>query len=198
VWRLLLLVNLVLLPILAVAQSADDYFHNGAQYYIFGEKEKAQKQIVTGLQLYPADPKLSAVAQLLKKKDEQKQQNKQGKNEQQKKDQQSQQQESQQQQSAQQDKDKEGQKSEQQKKDEEKARQEQAKKDEEKREQQAKENAGDQDKTNGEQSAVAQAQMMTAQEARQLLDDQKDDEKVLIFAPSNQPISTLAGKIKDW
>ena len=42
------------------------------------------------------------------------------------------------------------------------------------------------------------AARMTPQEARQLLEAQKDDEKVLIFAPENQPVKTQAGKIKDW
>ena len=39
---------------------------------------------------------------------------------------------------------------------------------------------------------------MTPEEARQLLSEQKDDEKALIFAPENQPVKTQNGKIKDW
>jgi hypothetical protein len=39
---------------------------------------------------------------------------------------------------------------------------------------------------------------MSPEEAKQLLDSQQENEKILIFAPSNQPVSTLAGKIKDW
>ena len=44
---------------------------------------------------------------------------------------------------------------------------------------------------------MAQAQM-TPQEARQLLEAQKEDEKVLIFAPENQPLKSQPGKVKDW
>jgi Ca-activated chloride channel family protein len=106
----------------------------------------------------------------------------------------------QQQQSAKQDQPKDqDKKSEQQKKDEQKARQEQAKKDEEKKAQQAQkgEDKKDQDKEKGEAAAMAQAQM-TPQEARQLLEAQKEDEKVLIFTPENQPLKSQPGKVKDW
>jgi Ca-activated chloride channel family protein len=105
----------------------------------------------------------------------------------------------QQQQSAKQDQ-KQDQKSEQQKKDQEKAQQQQAKKDQEKKDQQAQANPSDQ-RDKGEQkndnTAMAQVQM-SPQEARQLLDAQQDDEKVLIFTPDNQPIKPQPGKFKDW
>jgi Ca-activated chloride channel homolog len=86
-------------------------------------------------------------------------------------------------------------KSDQQKKDEEKARQEQAKQDQEKKEQQARQ-SDDKSQEQAE-AAMAQAQM-SPQEARQLLEAQKDDEKVLIFAPENQPVKTQPGRLKDW
>ncbi|MGA2175065.1 MAG: VWA domain-containing protein [Verrucomicrobiota bacterium] len=89
-------------------------------------------------------------------------------------------------------------KSGQQKKDEEKARQEQAGKDQEKPQQQARQgDQNDKGQENGEPAAVAEARM-TPQEARQLLEAQKDDEKVLIFAPENQPVKNRTGRIKDW
>jgi Ca-activated chloride channel family protein len=88
--------------------------------------------------------------------------------------------------------------SDQQKKDEEKARQEQAKKDQEKKEQQAGQGEpNDQGQEKGEPAAMAEARM-TPQEARQLLEAQQGDEKVLIFPPENRPVKTQAGKIKDW
>jgi Ca-activated chloride channel family protein len=105
---------------------------------------------------------------------------------------------SQQQQSAQQDQQKDqNKKSEQQKKDEEKARQEQAKKDQEKKAQQAQKGDDKKDQDKAEAAAMAQAQM-TPEEARQLLEAQKDDEKVLIFAPENRPLKSQPGKVKDW
>jgi hypothetical protein len=39
---------------------------------------------------------------------------------------------------------------------------------------------------------------MTPQEARKLLESMKDDAKVLLFSPTNQPINTQRGKFKDW
>jgi len=131
---------------------------------------------------------------------QQQQQNKDQKNKDQKdpKDQQDQKDQKQQQQ--------QGQKSDQQKKDEEKARQEQAKKDQEKKDQQKKQqmaqaNKDDQkDKPDekDEQAAGAAELHMSPQEARQLLDQLKDDSKVLLFSPTNRPINTQRGRFKDW
>jgi Ca-activated chloride channel family protein len=92
------------------------------------------------------------------------------------------------------------QKSAQQNKDQEKARQEQAKKDQEKKEQQAQANpAGQKDKKDENAEAAAEAQQrMSLEEARQLLDAEKDDAKMLLFSPENQPVKTQPGKIKDW
>jgi hypothetical protein len=39
---------------------------------------------------------------------------------------------------------------------------------------------------------------MSPEEARQLLDQLKDDAKVLLFTPTNHPINTQRGKFKDW
>ena len=88
------------------------------------------------------------------------------------------------------------------KKDEEKAKQEQAKKegDKDKQQEQAKANSSDKrdkDAEKGEPTAMAEANM-SPQEARQLLESQQDNEKVLIFAPENKPINNPSGKIKDW
>jgi Ca-activated chloride channel family protein len=88
------------------------------------------------------------------------------------------------------------------KKDEEKAKQEQAKKegDKEKQQEQAQANSSDKrdkDAEKGEPTAMAEAKM-SPQEARQLLESQQDNEKVLIFAPENKPINNPSGKIKDW
>src|SRR5436190_2130260 len=63
-----------LFPMFLPAQTAEDYFHGGATNYVFGEKEKAKEQIVTGLQNFPSDPKLNQLLALMKKEEEQKQQ----------------------------------------------------------------------------------------------------------------------------
>ncbi len=146
------------------------------------------------------------LAYIQKKLEELKQQQQQQK--QQNKDQKDQKDQQQKQQQQQQNKDQkdqkqqqqQGNKSDQQKKDEEKARQEQAKKDQEKKEQQAQSSqAGKKDKQeeNAEQTPAAELRM-SQQEARKLLDEMKDDAKVLLFAPTNQPINNQRGKFKDW
>jgi Ca-activated chloride channel homolog len=129
------------------------------------------------------------------KKDQQKQdqdQNQQQQNDKDQKDKNDQQNQQQQQ--------KKDQKSEQQKKDEEKARQEQAKKDQEKKEQQAQANQADKKDNQDEkaQQASATELHMSPQEARKLLESLKDDAKVLLFSPTNQPINAQPGKFKDW
>jgi Mg-chelatase subunit ChlI len=186
VWRLLLILSLLIAPGWAIGQTnADDYFHSGAQDYIFGDKKKAATEIYTGLKVYPSDLKLNAVAKLLQKKDpeDQNQSKKNQQNQDQKKDQQQQQQKQQ------------NQKSDQQKKDEEKARQEQAKKDQEKKEQQGEQKDNQEEK---DKQASATELHMSPQEARKLLDELKDDAKVLLFSPTNQPINAQRGKFKNW
>jgi Ca-activated chloride channel homolog len=153
---------------------------------------------------------LAYVKQKLEELKQQQQQQQQNKDQKDKKDQDQQQKdqqqnkdqkdEKQQQQEQQKQQQQQGQKSDQQKKDEEKARQEQAKKDQEKKEQQAQANQGEQkDKQdeNAEQKAAAELRM-SPQEARQLLEATKDDAKVLLFTPTNQPINTQRGKFKNW
>jgi hypothetical protein len=198
VWRLLLIISLLSAPAWARGQqNADDYFHGGVQDYIFGDTKKAKTEIYTGLRLYPTDPKLTAATNLFRPKPPEDQN--------QPKDSQQKQQQDKDQQQKQQQQQKQGQKSDQQKKDEEKAKQEQAKKDQEKKDQEKKEREaqdkqGDQkDKQdeNGEQTP-APALRMSPEEARKLLETMKDDAKVLLFSPTNQPINAQPGKFKDW
>jgi Ca-activated chloride channel family protein len=142
----------------------------------------------------------------LKKQQQQQQQKNKDKDKDDKKDKQKQDQDQQQQgndqkdQKDQQQKDSQNQKSEQQKKDEEKAKQEQAKKDQEKKEQQAQANQGEKKENQDEKDKEASATElhMSPQEARKLLESLKDDAKVLLFSPTNQPINTQRGKFKDW
>jgi Ca-activated chloride channel family protein len=127
-------------------------------------------------------------------KDNKDQQNQQNQQSQQQKDQQ------QQQQSGKQDqKNSQNQKSGQddKKQEEQQQQQQQAQKDKEKQEQQAKAEEK-RDKPPEETQQAAAAGRMTPEEARQLLSEQKDEEKALIFTPENQPVKTQNGKIKDW
>src|SRR5216684_7228539 len=95
VYKILLSISLLLAPLALSAQTASDYFHRGAQFYVFGKKQEAKNEIVTGLRLFPDDRQLNALATLLKKEEEQQQQQQQQQNEQSKQDQNQQQQQSQ-------------------------------------------------------------------------------------------------------
>lgn len=93
-----------LIALTSLAQTAKDYFHQGAQQYIFGEKDAAMESVQAGLQIAPNDAELRELYELLMKEEE-KEQNKnnkdqnqdQEKEDQQKEDQQQKQQEDQQQ-----------------------------------------------------------------------------------------------------
>lgn len=135
---------------------------------------------------------------------QQKNQNQQDNQDQNQQNQQNQQQKDQQKSSSQNQKSGQGQKSAQdkQKEEEEKRQREQARKgrDQQKQQQQQQEQAksGEKKDQPPDQSQQAMAGRMTPEEARQILASQKDDEKTLIFAPSNAPASTQPGKFKDW
>jgi outer membrane biosynthesis protein TonB len=68
----------ILIATSAWAQSADEYFHGGAQSFIGSDLQTAIDQIQAGLNKYPNNPKLNALMQKLqeeKEKQEQQQQN---------------------------------------------------------------------------------------------------------------------------
>ncbi len=195
-------------PVALRAQTPDDYFHGGATNYVFGEKEKAKEQIVTGLQSFPRDPKLNQLLVLLKKEEEQKQQQQQQQQQQNKKDEQKDQKQNQDSQKKDSDQKKDQNQSNDQKKEQEKKRQEQAKKNaDQKKEQQKKE----QEKQNAEQKKQEKADQndqqepqptyaagqMTPQQAKQLLDAQKGDEMVIPIRPQVKP-RDQSKPLKDW
>jgi len=196
VWRLLLILDLLLTPGWAFGQTnADDYFHAGAQNYIFGDKAEAKKAIDTGLSIYPTDEKLNAVARLLLRKDPENQNQSKNSRQNQKQNQDQKDQKNQQDQQQ-----KSDQQNQQDKKDRQNQAQPQQNKDQQKQSDQAKAaRQGQQDKDAGQdQQAAAQPAQMTLQQAQQMLDAQKDDEKVLVFSAQNQPDKPVQRKIKDW
>ncbi|MEX2604876.1 MAG: hypothetical protein WD361_11760 [Gracilimonas sp.] len=71
----LTLLFLLLISIPVMAQSADEYFHNGAQYFINADLQEAIHQVQNGLNQYPNDPKLNALMQKLQEEQEKQQQN---------------------------------------------------------------------------------------------------------------------------
>jgi Ca-activated chloride channel family protein len=213
--RTLILTSL-LLPALASAQALppDDFFHSGAQWYLSNKVAEARSQVDAGLKLYPDDIKLKKLDELLKQQQQQQQQQQQEQDQkeqqQDQKNQDQKNQDQQKQQSGQDEKDKEQAQRDQQQK--EKERQEKAKQEQERQKQKAEQQKqqqeqqkqqGEQDKQSGEPQEgedAAQVQgMLTPQQARQILDAQKTDEKMLPVDIQKQPEKPGAPRrIKDW
>ena len=201
-----------------VATQEHTYYDLGNTEYHLGEpmnepdkkKERWQQAVnnyVQALRLNTNDldarNNLSFVRRKLEElKQQQQQQQKQNKNNQDQnndKNQQQQQQQSQQQK----DQNQQQQQSAQQKEDQQKKEQEQAQREKEQQEQQQQQAQGSQgdqkDKEQQEAQQAAAEGRMTPEEARQILAEQKDEEKALVFRPDdNQPIKPQPGKFKDW
>jgi outer membrane biosynthesis protein TonB len=174
----------------AWAQPADEFFHGGAQRYLTNDVPGALEVVTNGLQRFPDDAKLKKLYELLNQQQQQQEQKDQ-KQDQNQKDQPTKDQQKQ-----------ELSKKDQQKKpDEQKKQSAQDKKDQSKTDQQPKsgekpKDKPDDQKESGEPQQVA-AHAMTPQEAKQLLDAQKDDEQVLQFQPQGQP-KKRERLLKDW
>lgn len=154
----------------------DDFFHNGAVYYLSNNIPSALQVVTNGLQQYPDDEKLKKLYELLKQ--QQQQQNQQNQpDQQQKQDQQKQPEQKQQDQ----------------------AKNDQPKKDEQQQQQEQPQSGGNKSKDGkkDQESKPVEAHAMTAQEAKQLLDAQKGDEQVLVFQPQEPP-KHPERKLKDW
>jgi hypothetical protein len=187
--RLLISLNLLLLffamqKICAQLMSADDYFNDGAQFYISNNIPDALKKTENGLKLFPDNVKLQQLEKLLKQQQQsQSQQKKQQQNQQNQKSNsqrnKSQQQKSQQNQNSQaQNQQRQNQQSQNQKQQQAQSKQSQEKSDDKKNQQ-------------------ANAQAMTPREAKQLLDAQKGDEQVLQLKPKGRPENPNR-PVKDW
>jgi hypothetical protein len=175
-------------PVCFAADNAGDYFHRGAQFYIWGKKQEAKNEVITGLKLFPEDAPLNGLAGLLKKEEEQKQQpQQQQQNQQQSQDQQkeqSKQDQNQQNQSQKQD-------------------QQQKPKpspDEQNQQQEAAAQQADKSKDDSEQKDQGEAYAagkMTPEQARQLLDSQKGEEMMLPVKPEEKPTERRR-PVRDW
>jgi Ca-activated chloride channel homolog len=204
--RLSLLISLSLLllswtPARAQLAPADDFFNNGARLYISNNIPQAKDAVEMGLKLYPGDEKLKKLDELLKQQQQQQQS------------QQNQQQQQQQQQSQQQKSD--SQKNQQQQQSSSKNSQDQQKQQDEQKQNQANQKKDEQQKQQEQQQAAAQkkdgekpdqpdasgqpvaAGQMTPEEAKRLLDAQKDDEQLLQMKPANKPRDD-SHPVKDW
>lgn len=181
----------------AQLMTADEFFHGGAQRFLTNNIPDALEVVTNGLQRFPNDEKLQKLYELL---NQQQQQNQQNQNQDQQKDQQDKKNDQEPDQKSQPDKKDQQAKNDRQKKDEEKKkREEQQKKEQEKKEQQnksAQQGQGKPEDKPGEAQPM-EAHAMTPQEAKQLLDAQKDDEQVLIFQPKAEPKNPMK-QLKDW
>lgn len=72
--KLLALIFALVFTTAAWAQSADVYFHNGAQSFINADLQTAINHVQNGLSNYPNDPKLNTLMQKLKEEQEKQQQ----------------------------------------------------------------------------------------------------------------------------
>lgn len=163
----------------ALAQSADEFFNSGAQFYISNNIPDALKKVEAGRQIYPDNIKLKKLEELLKQQQQQQQQqNQQNQQNQSQKNQNSKNQQSQSRQNQQQ-------------------QQNQA----QKQQNAQKQLQNSQQQHNAEKEKAGQksqpAQAMTAEEAKRLLDSQKGNEQVLPFKPQNQPENSTP-PLKDW
>jgi DNA primase len=81
----IILVFLAIFVNLGRSQTAEGYFHLGADLYIKGQFQQAEQVVQEGLRKFPNDPLLHALAEKLKQKKQQQQQQKQQKQNQQQK-----------------------------------------------------------------------------------------------------------------
>ena len=74
----IILINIILFVFssICLGQTANDYFHGGAQAYIQGDYQTASQAVEEGLVLFPSDSKLLALKEKLEQqKKDQEQQN---------------------------------------------------------------------------------------------------------------------------
>ena len=160
---------LLLAALTARAQTAEDFFNGGAQYYISNNIPAALEKVEGGRKLYPADGKLKKLEELLKQQQQQQQQNQQN---------QQNQQDQQQNQNSGQD--------------------QQNQPEQQKNQQPSPQNQQNQQSdAQKEQAQAAATREMSPEEAKRLLDAQKGDERFLQIKP-NKPPENRNQPLKDW
>jgi len=177
---------------------ADDFFNGGAQLYISNNIPAALERTEAGLKIYPGDGKLQKLEKLLKQQ-QQSQQNQQNQQQQQQQQQnQSQQSKSDQQKNQQNQQNQQQQNSEQQKQDQQNQNKPDQQKKEDQQKQQQNSSADQQQKKDQPQSGEpAKLGEMSPEEAKRLLDAQKDNEQLLKWQPPDKPRDPNR-PVKDW
>jgi Ca-activated chloride channel homolog len=195
---------LVILCCSAGAQTAEDFFHSGAQSYLTNNVQLALQRVDEGLKRFPDDMKLKKLEELLKKQQQQQQQNQQDqKDQQQSKSDQNKDQKDQKDQKQDQKQNSDQQKKQNDQKQDQQSKQDQAKKDQKKDQQKPdQQKSTDQKKDQKpEDQSQQQAQyvpgQMTPQQAKQLLDAQKGEEMMMPVKVEEKP-RQRSGPLKDW
>lgn len=174
----------------ASAQTADDFFHSGAQSYLTNNVPFAIQRVDEGLKRFPNDEKLKKLDELLKKQQQQQSKSDQSKDQKQDQKQNSDQQKQQNDQKQKQDQNQQS-KQDQEKKD----KKDQAKPDEQQQPKPDDPKKDQQPDDQQQQQKFAPGQM-TPQQARQLLDSQKDSEMMLPIKPDENV--QRRGTLRDW
>ena len=203
--KILLSLSLLATAVGFAADNAGEYFHRGAQFYIWGKKQEAKNEDISGLKSFPEDAQLNGLAGLLKKEEKQQQQQNQQQKQQQDQSKQDQNQQQQQQQpsppdqqksdSAQQDQQNQKQNQDQQ--------QQKPKSSPDQNQQQQQQQAaqpGDKSKDDSDQKERDETTApgkMTPDQAKQLLDSQKGDEMMLPAKPEGKRTDRRR-LVKDW
>lgn len=167
---------------------ADDFFNDGAHSYLSNNIPQALRSVETGLKVYPHDEKLQKLYELLKQQQQQQQQQQQNQQNQNQQNQQKQNNQNSQSQSSSNQQKQGQQKQNQQKQNSQSQQQNQPSANQQNGQKPEGKNGGEQ-KMN--------AAQMTPEEAKRLLDAQKDNEQMLIMHPNGKPQDTTH-PIKDW
>ncbi len=176
--QLLLSISLLLVAMGLQAQTPEEFFHGGAQSYITNNLAKARETVGQGLKLFPDDPKLKKLDELLKQQSQQQSQQDQQKSEPQSGEQKPENKE-------QKDQPKPGESGE-------------PKEQPEKAEQDAGKKSGQGAEPKGQKAEEPPKDgQMTSQQAKQLLDGQKNDETLLPFSPKEKTADRRRVR-KDW
>jgi Ca-activated chloride channel family protein len=166
---------------------ASDFFDSGAQLYISNNIPAALDQVESGLKLYPDDVKLKKLEELLKQQQQQQSQSQQN--------QQQQNQQNQQKQSSQQSQ--KNQQSQQQNSSEQQKQQQQNEQQKQQEQKQSGQEKQQPQNGNEKQEKAVNGKAMSPEEAKRLLDAQKDSEQFLQMKPQGKP-QNQNQPIKDW
>jgi Ca-activated chloride channel homolog len=168
----------------ARAQTAEEFFNSGAQLYISNNIPSALERTENGLKLYPDDVRLKKLAELLKQQQQQQRQKQQQNQRPNQQHQQNQQNKSQPQQNKNQ-------------QDRSQQNQQLSKQNQQQQNQSARQQQNESGQKKNEQPQAAQGKAMTPEQAKRLLDSQKDNEQVLQLKPPQKP-EDQNQPIKDW